>query len=136
VIHQLKKIDDIEMIKKNDPSKTVDCETCAVSKMHRLMQKIFAGRATKSYEMLHFDITIFKKNSDFDGTSCIAHFTDEFTSFNWVFSLIDHQEKTLMPMFKDLINRCDRTDLSIMPRIMIKKIRSGQKISISTRLED
>jgi hypothetical protein len=78
----LKKTDDIEMIKENEFSKTIDCETCAVSKMHRLMQKISAERATKSYEILHFDIIIFQKKFDFDETFCIAHFIDEFTSFN------------------------------------------------------
>jgi hypothetical protein len=84
VIYQLKKIDNIEMIKENEDesSKTVDCETCVVSKMHRLMQKIFAERAIKSYEILHFDIIIFQKRFDFDETFCIAHFIDEFTSFN------------------------------------------------------
>jgi hypothetical protein len=138
MIHQLKKIDDIEMIKENEneSSKSVECETCAVLKMHRLMQKTFAERVIKSYEILHFDIVIFKKRSDFDETSCIAHFIDEFTSFNCVFSLIDHQEKTLMSMFKSLINKCDKADLSIMFRIMIKKIRSEQKISINIRLEN
>jgi hypothetical protein len=80
--------------------------------MHRLMQKILAERAIKSYEILHFDIIIFKKKFDFDETSCIIHCIDEFTSFNWVFSLIDHQEKTLMSMFKSLINRCDRAEIN------------------------
>ncbi len=107
MIHQLKKINDVEMIKKNEFSKTIDCETCAINRMHCLMQKIFAERATKSYEILHFDIIIFQKKFDFDETFCIAHFTDEFTSFNWVFSLIDDQEKTLMWMFKSLINKYD-----------------------------
>ncbi len=136
IIHQLKKIESIEMIKKNESSKTVDCETCAVSKMHRLMQKTLAERATKSYKILHFDIIIFQKRFDFDETFCITHFIDEYTSFNWVFSLIDHQEKTLMSMFKSLINKCDKADLSIMFRIMIKKIRSEQKISIDIKLKD
>jgi hypothetical protein len=138
IIHQLKKIENIEMMKENENEslKTVDCETCAVSKMHRLMQKIFAERATKLYEILHFDIIMFKKKFDFDETFCIAHFIDEFTSFNWIFSLIDHQEKTLMPMFKNLINRCDKADLSIMSEIMIKKIRNEQKFSINTKLKD
>jgi hypothetical protein len=62
MIHQLKKIEKIEMIKRNEFSKTIDCETCAVSKMHRLMQKTLAERAIKSYEILHFDIIIFKKD--------------------------------------------------------------------------
>jgi hypothetical protein len=39
-------------------------------------------------------------------------------------------------MFKSLINKCDRIDLSIMLRIMIKKIRSEQKISIDIKLKD
>jgi hypothetical protein len=107
---------------------------CAVSKMHRLMRKILAERATKSYEILHFDIIIFKKSSDFDETSCTAYFIDEFTSFNWIFSLIDHKKKTLMSMFKSLINRCDKTDLSMISRIMIKKIRSEQKTSVAAGL--
>ncbi len=134
IIHQLKKIDDIEMIKRNKLSKTLDCETCVVSKMHRLMQKIFAERAIKSYEILHFDIIIFKKKFDFDETFCIIHFIDEFTSFNWVFSLIDHQEKTLMSMFKSLINRCDKAELII--NSMMKKIRSEQKTSIDLQLKN
>ncbi len=78
----MKKIENIEMIKRNESSKTVDYDTCAVSKMHRLMQKILAERVIKSYEILNFDIIIFKKRFDFDETSCIAHFIDEFTSFN------------------------------------------------------
>ncbi len=122
------------MIKRNESSKTVDYDTCAVSKMHRLMQKILAERVIKSYEILNFDIIIFKKRFDFDETSCIAHFIDEFTSFNWVFSLIDHQEKTLMSMFKSLINRCDRAELII--NSMMKKIRSEQETSIDLQLEN
>jgi hypothetical protein len=136
MIYQLKKIERIKMIKRNESSKTIDCETCAVSKMHWLMQKIFADCVIKSYEILHFNIIIFKKRFDFDETFCIAHFIDEFTSFNWIFSLIDHQEKTLMSMFKSLIHKCDKADLSIMFRIMIKKIRSEQKTSIDTKLKD
>ncbi len=134
IIHQLKKIENIEMIKRNEFSKTIDCETYAVSKMHCLMQKILAERVTKSYEILHFDIIIFKKKFDFDETFCIIHFIDEFTLFNWVFSLIDHQEKTLMSMFKSLINRCDRTELII--NSMMKKIRREQETLIDLQLKN
>jgi hypothetical protein len=124
------------MIKRDEFSKAVECKTCAVSKMHCLMQKISVERAIKSYEILHFDIIIFKKRSDFDDTSSIIHFIDEFTSFNWVFSLIDSQEKTLMSMFRSLINKCNIIDLSIMLRIMIKKTRSDHEISINTCLKN
>ncbi len=63
MIHQLKKIENIEMIKKNELSRSVKCETCVVSKMHRLMQKIFAERAIKSYEILHLILSSSKRDS-------------------------------------------------------------------------
>jgi hypothetical protein len=113
--------------------KTVKCETCAVSKMHRLVQKQPSARATKPYEVLHFDLTIYGIRG-FDGTTCIAHFTDEFTHYSWVFPLNDHREKTLMPVFKGLINRCDRSGIAIDS--MVRTIRTGQETSIGKRLED
>jgi hypothetical protein len=89
--------------------KTVKCQTCAVSKMHRLVQKAPSGRATKPFEVLHFD-------------------------YSWVFPLNDHREKTLMPVFKGLINRCDRSGIAI--NSMVRTIRTGQETSIGKRLED
>ena len=131
VINQLKKIDGLEILKGEIP-KTVHCDTCAVSKMHQIINRAQSGRATKSYQMLHFDLTILGRG--FDGISCIAHFTDEFISFNWVFPLLDHKEKTLIPVFKSMINRCDRAELSIRSIVMI--IRSGQETSIGGNLEE
>jgi hypothetical protein len=58
-------------------SKTIKCETCAVFKMHRLVQKQSSARAIKLYEMLHFDLIIYEIRR-FDEIICIAHFTDEF----------------------------------------------------------
>ena len=115
VIDQLKKIDEVTVSKgvggENAP-RTIQCETCAVSKMHRVINKAPSGRAIKPYQLLHFDLTINDKG--FDGTSCIAHyFTDEFTSYVWVYQLNDHKEKTLLPIFKSLINQCDRAGISI-----------------------
>jgi hypothetical protein len=117
----------------SEAPKTVKCQTCAVSKMHRLVQKQPSARATKPYEVLHFDLIIYGIRG-FDGITCIAHFTDEFTHYSWVFSLTDHREKTLMPVFKGLINRCDRSGIAI--NSMVRIIRTGQETSIGKRLED
>jgi hypothetical protein len=113
--------------------KTIKCQTCAVFKMHRLMQKTSSARITKSFEMLHFDLIIYEIKR-FDDTSCIAHFTDKFTHYSWIISLTDHREKTLMLVFKDLINRCDRSNIAI--NSMIRIIRSNQETSINKRLEN
>ncbi len=113
--------------------KTIKCQICAVFKMHRLVQKQSSARAIKLYEMLHFDLIIYEIK-DFDDTICIAHFTNEFTHYSWVFSLNDHREKTLMLVFKDLINRCDRSGIAIDS--MIRIIRTSQETSIDKRLEN
>jgi hypothetical protein len=84
---------------RSDASKTIKCEICAVSKMHRLVQKLSATRTTKSYEMLHFDLIIYEFRR-FDDITCIAHFTDEFTHYSWVFSLTDHKKKTFFISFQ------------------------------------
>ncbi len=114
-------------------SKTIKCEICVVFKMHRLMQKASTARIIKSYEMLHFDLIIYEIK-EFDEIICIAHFTDEFTHYSWIFSLMNHREKTLMFVFKSLINRCDRSNIAI--NSMIRIIRTNQETSINKRLEN
>jgi hypothetical protein len=114
-------------------SKTIKCQICAVFKMHRLMQKQSLAKAIKLYEMLHFDLIIYEIKR-FDEIICIAHFTNEFTHYSWIFSLNDHQEKTLMFVFKSLINRCDRSNIAI--NSMIRIIRTSQETSINKRLEN
>jgi hypothetical protein len=114
-------------------SKTIKCQTCAVFKMHRLVQNTSSARIIKSYEMLHFDLIIYEMKR-FDEITCIAHFTDEFTYYSWIFSLSNHREKTLMLVFKSLINKYDRSDIAINSMIWI--IRSSQKTSINKHLEN
>jgi hypothetical protein len=65
---------------------------------------------------------------------CIAHFIDELIFFNWVYSLINHKKKTLLSIFKDLINQCDR--IKFNECAIIRIIRINQKIFIDKKLED
>jgi hypothetical protein len=80
VIQQMKHLSDIEMLIEKS-LKTVECETCAVSKMHRIIQKASAERVIKSFQMLHFDLII-DNNQAFDEIRCIAHFIDELINFS------------------------------------------------------
>jgi hypothetical protein len=132
IIEKLKILNKKITVKKEKESKTIKCETCALSKMHKIVQKFFTAKAIKSFQILHFDLTI--DNQMFDDVICIAHFTDEFTSYNWTYSLIDYKEKTLISMFKSLINQCDRIDMSI--NFMIRMIRNDQKTFIENKLNN
>ena len=64
----------------DETSKIVNCETCAVNKIHEMINRVFTAKITKSFEILHFDITI--NSTEFDEIKCIAHFTNEFISYN------------------------------------------------------
>jgi hypothetical protein len=131
LINQLKKIDKIEITQKN-ASKIVHCDTCAISKMHRLIQWTSSAKVIKSFQILHFDLIICNKT--FDETTCVAHFIDELIFLNWIYSLINHKKKTLLSIFKDLINQCDRIEFNDLAIIRI--IRIDQKIFIDKKLED
>ncbi len=131
MINQLKKNDEIEVIQEN-ASKIVQCDTCAISKMHRLIQRKLSAKAIKIFQILHFDLIIC--NKAFNETTCIAHFIDELTFYNWVFSLMNHKKKTLLSIFKDLINQCDR--IKFDERAIIRIIRTDQEIFINKKLEN
>ncbi len=131
MINQLKKIDEIE-VTQEDASKIIQCDTCAISKMHRLIQRKSSAKAIKIFQILHFDLIICNKT--FDETTCITHFTDELIFYNWIFSLMNHKKKTLLSIFKDLINQCDRIEFD--ERAIIRIIRTDQEIFIDKKLEN
>jgi hypothetical protein len=131
MINQLKKVDEIEITQRN-VSKIVYCDTCAILKMHRLIQRTSSAKAIKFFQILHFDLIIC--NKAFDDTTCIAHFIDELIFFNWMYSLINHKKKTLLSIFKDLINQCDR--IKFNERAIIRIICIDQKIFIDKKFKD
>jgi hypothetical protein len=100
--------------------------------MHRLIQRKSSAKAIKIFQILHFDLIIC--NKAFDETTCIAHFIDELIFYNWVFSLMNHKKKTLLSIFKDLINQCDR--IKFDERAIIRIIHINQKIFIDKKLKD
>jgi hypothetical protein len=81
---------------------------------------------------LHFDLIICNKT--FDETTCIAHFIDELIFYNWVFSLMNQRKKTLLSIFKNLINQCDRIEFD--ERAIIRIIRIDQEIFIDKKFEN
>ncbi len=131
IINQLKKIDEIEITQKN-ASKIVECNTCAISKMHCLIQRTSSAKAIKFFQILHFDLI--NCNKTFNDTTCIAHFIDELIFFNWVYSLMNRKKKTLLSIFKNLINQCNR--IKFNERAIICIIRIDQEIFIDKKLEN
>ena len=130
IIQHFKKLNEVKMLI-NETSKIVNCETCAVSKMHEMMNRVFTAKIIKSFEILPFDIII--NDIEFYDIKCIAHFTNEFTSYSWIYFFIDHKKVTLLFVFKSLINQCDRADLATNAIVFV--IRFDQEISIEEKLK-
>ncbi len=130
MINQFKKIDEIEVTQKN-VSKIVQYDTCAILKMHRLIKRTSSARTMKIFQILHFDLIIC--NKAFDEMTCITHFIDELIFHNWVFSLLNHKKTTLLSIFKDLINQCDR--IKFDERAIIRIIHIDRKIFINKNLK-
>jgi hypothetical protein len=90
MMNQLKKINEIIITQKN-ASKIVQCDTCAIFKMHRLIQQTSSTKTIKFFQMLSFDLIICNKS--FDDITCIVHFINEFILYNKIYSLINHKKK-------------------------------------------
>jgi hypothetical protein len=131
MINQFKKMNEIEVIQEN-ASKIVQCDTCAISKMYRLIQRKSSAKTIKIFQILHFDLIIC--NKAFDETTCITNFIKELIFYNWIFSLMNHRKKTLLSIFKDLINQCDR--IKFDERAIIRIIHIDQEIFIDKKLEN
>jgi hypothetical protein len=82
--------------------------------------------------MLFFDLIICNKL--FNEMTCIGHFINELIFYNWVSSLINHKKKTLLSIFKDLINKCDQREFD--ERAIIRIIHIDQEIFIDQKFED
>jgi hypothetical protein len=82
--------------------------------------------------MLHFDLIICNKT--FNEMTCITHFINELIFFNLMYSLINYKKKTLLSIFKNLVNQCDQ--IKFNERAIIRIIRINQEIFIDKKFEN
>jgi hypothetical protein len=66
--------------------------------------------------------------------TCITHFINELIFYNWIFSLMNHKKKTLLSIFKDLINQCNY--IKFDECAIIRIICIDKKIFIDKKLEN
>ena len=85
ISQRFKKLNEVKMLI-NATSKIVNCETCAISKMYKIINCVFTAKIIKLIEILHFNIII--NDTEFDEIKCIANFTNEFVSYNWIYFLL------------------------------------------------
>ena len=130
VINQLSKQGEISIVTGTVAPTTSKCETCATLKMYQIISRTPVRKATKPFMRLYFDL-IFVETA-FDGTTCIGHFRDKFLGWNWVFPLLDHKEKTLIGLFKQVILEYEKLGIPISAFILVVHI--DQEMSVGNRL--
>ncbi|KAA6408841.1 MAG: hypothetical protein FRX48_07185 [Lasallia pustulata] len=131
VIKQLVKCGDIELLEDKDSPKMVQCQTCAMLKMHQFILKILSQRATRLFKRLCMDLIIL--GVAWDGTTYIAHFYDECIRNHWVFPMSDHKQEMLLHIVKHIINHCDRQGFE--SRFAVQVIQQDQETSVGNDIQ-
>ena len=73
---------------------TIDCESCAVSKLHRIISRRPRHRSTTPYECIHLDIIYMMKA--YNDESFFIYFLCNCTWMNYVIGLTILNEQTLL----------------------------------------
>ena len=119
-------------IKESGPA-TEKCETYGLSKMHQLLSKRPAHRATRPFERLHFDLII--PDVAFDATKVLGHFYNKYTRRNYPYPLANKKQTTLITMFKHIIFMAERR-YGLAIKALVIAIRTDQDPSIGKALQD
>jgi hypothetical protein len=109
--------------------KTIDCETCSVSKGQRIVSRQPAQRATECFERIHFDLIQYPLG--FDGSRYVLHMLDDCTRKHFVYLLVNKDSKTLLLQL--------RRFASMILRIYKKKIKifhSDQDTGLGTEYDN
>ena len=109
---------------------TTDCHTCGLAKAHQLISKRPSQRAFRPLERIHFDLLF--GNDSFDGTTCIGHFSDEASKYNWAYLLPNKLQSSLLRMFKHFIHSVERR---FAVKGLIIAFRTDQESSIGNDVQ-
>ena len=109
---------------------TTDCHTCGLAKTHQLISKRPSQRASRPLERIHFDLLF--GNDSFDGTTCIGHFSDEASKYNWAYLLPNKLQSSLLRMFKHFIHSVERR---FAVKGLIIAFRTDQESSIGNDVQ-
>ena len=94
------------IFKNNRGPATTECETCGISKMHKIILTRPSQRATRPFKRLHFDLVIL--GVAFNSSKALGHFHNEYTKRNFTYPLSNKNQATLIRIFKHIIFMAER----------------------------
>jgi hypothetical protein len=85
---------------------TIDCEACSLSKAHKQISRRPAPRAEKPFEKVHFDLI--QMTEGFNGDRWILHFLDDRTRMNFVYTLPDRTQSSVLTTIRQFVALVER----------------------------
>ena len=82
-----------------DGPTTSECETCGISKAHKIISRKPSPRATIPFDRVHWDIIHFSEG--FNGHRYASHFLDDKTRMNWVYTHSAKSQTVLLQIFHE-----------------------------------
>lgn len=89
----------------NGPS-TTECETCAVSKAHKIVSRRPSPEADEPFDRVHWDMIYFHEG--FNGDKYASHFLDDKTRMNWVYTHSEKTQRAFLEIFEDFTTYIER----------------------------
>jgi len=93
-------------VKLVDGPTTTECETCAVSKAHKIVSRRPSPQADEPFDRVHWDMIYFHEG--FNGDKYVSHFLDDKTRMNWVYTHSEKTQKALLKIFEDFTAYVER----------------------------
>ena len=119
-------------VKESGPA-TEKYKICGLLKIHQVLLKRPAHKATRLFERLYFNFVI--PYIAFDATKVLDYFYNKYTRRNSPYPLIDKKQATLITIFKHIIFMAKRRyRLSI--KALVVAIRTDQNPSINKALQN
>src|SRR6266568_8973039 len=77
------------------------CEPCVLGKMTQQISHRISAKGTYPFKCVHFNIIM--EEDRFNGDTYIAHFWYDYTKYHHAFPIKNHEQKTLLPLFKSIM---------------------------------
>ena len=122
-ISKLSKSDVVVGLKATNYDKIVDCESCALGKMHRLpYPRQSASRAEVAHKLIHTDLCGPMQVESVGGSRYLLTFTDDFSRYSVVYFL--KRKSEVLVKFKEFVNYIENNNHRVEELNVVNSIRS------------
>lgn len=110
----------VDGLSENLPA-VVDCETCSLSKNHKIPHSSTRPRASSHLKNVHVDLSGIIRTKGLSNEMYYALFCDDFSSYRHIFFMKDKSKETVFDVFKDYIALSERQTCKMLKQFTIDR---------------